>query len=65
MRNSSMFRNQISNEKEAKTFGLNSILFVNIYNTQHIHVLYIQVIYKRGPEESQIIYLNLYPIESL
>ena len=26
-------------------FCLNSVLFVNIYNTQHIHVLQIQVIY--------------------
>ena len=41
--------------------GLNSILFVNIYNTQHIHVLQIQVIYKRDPEESRMTYLNLYP----
>ena len=36
-----------------------SISLECIYNTQHIHVPQIQVIYKRDPEESRMTYLNL------
>ena len=46
-------------------FGLNSILFENIYNTQLVHVLQIQVKYKRDPEESRMTCLNLYPMTAV
>ena len=46
-------------------FWFKQIVCVNIYNTQHIHVLQIQVIYKRDPEESRMTYLNLYPMTAM